>query len=51
MVPSNPSLLRSLSPHEMNPNDQNRHPALLLRSLAELKMPLTVPMMLVRVAI
>jgi hypothetical protein len=37
--------------HEMNPNGRNLHPALLLRSLAELKMPLTVPMMLVRVAI
>jgi hypothetical protein len=40
-----------MNPHEMNPNDQNLHPALLLRSLEELKMPLTVPMMLVRVAI
>jgi hypothetical protein len=51
MVLSNPRLLRSMSPHEMNPNDQNLHPALLLRSLAELKMPLTGPTMLVRVAI
>lgn len=39
-----------MNPHAMNPNDQNLHPARLLRSLAELKMPLTVPMMLVRVA-
>jgi hypothetical protein len=35
----------------MNPNDQSLHPVLLLLSLAERKMLLTVPMTLVRIAI
>jgi hypothetical protein len=35
----------------MNPNDQSLHLVLLLLSLAERKMLLTVPMTLVRIAI
>jgi hypothetical protein len=37
--------------YEMKPNDPNLHPVHLLRSPAEPKMQLTVPMTLVRVAI
>jgi len=40
-----------MKPYKMNPNDQSLHPALLLLSPAERKMQLTVPMMLVRIAI
>jgi hypothetical protein len=50
MVPSNPSLSSSTRLYEMNPNDQSLHLALLLLSLAERKMLLTVPMTLVCIA-
>jgi hypothetical protein len=50
MVPSHPNLLSSMNLYEMNPSGQNLHPVLLPLSLAELKMLLTVLMMLVRVA-
>ena len=50
-VPSHPNLLSSTKLYEMNPNDQSLHLVLLLLSLAERKMLLTVPMTLVRIAI
>jgi hypothetical protein len=51
MVPSHPSLLSTMKLYEMNPNDRSLRLVLLLLSLAERKMLLTVPMTLVRIAI
>jgi hypothetical protein len=39
-----------MNPYEMKPNGQNLYPGRLLRSLAERKTLLTVPMTLVRVS-